>query len=60
MSDTKRHYTTDGIEIRTFQPQLPPGGVKPDPTKPPPFASTKPQPAGQWPRPNASSGGRKK
>jgi hypothetical protein len=47
MSDTKRRYTSDGVEINTFQPQLPSGAAKPDPMKPPPFAGTKPRPAGQ-------------
>jgi hypothetical protein len=49
MSDIKREYTTDGIEIRVVEPKLPPGAAKPDPSKPPPFASSKPRPAGQMP-----------
>ena len=47
MGGTGRRYTADGIEIRTIQPRLEAGAMKPDPTKPPPFAKLKPKPAGQ-------------
>lgn len=47
MADTKHRYTADGVQILTFQPTLPAGASSPDPMKPPPFASTRPKPAGQ-------------
>jgi len=49
MDHQTQRFTSDGVQIRTIVPKPAPNGAKPDASKPPPFASSKPQPAGQIP-----------
>jgi hypothetical protein len=49
MDHQKQRFTPEGKQILTITPKPAPGGAKPDASKPPPFASSKPQPAGQIP-----------
>lgn len=60
MSDIKRRLTSEGIEILTIRPKLPEGRSAPDPMRPPPFAASKPKPAGETPKTTPASAGRTK